>query len=274
MDKKTECRNTLRIVCVHNTMNCSWKEICASKAVILGLKRYSFRREYAATKLSQVGFTDIELVDAFDGFYGDVDTALRELGLQFIPTLGPGHKGCCYSHIRAWKQMIDDNVPYRIFFEDDVLPNANMHVIGEEYWKKTPKDFDILFFGNEMNPDDTKVTLSTEHVLVSPCYCLHAYMLSRTGAIKLFNMFQQEKPTRMIDMQIKYWQDKNTIRWYCWNGNIQQKSYPTYSTDLPWQFFLDIITPGRDTGIFFQNMRVGTTLEEKELFIPQLRLKT
>ena len=246
-------------------MDCSWKEICSSKVVVLGLERYSFRREYTAEKLSQVGFTNIELVNSFDGFYGDVDKALTELGVQFISTLGPGHKGCCFTHLHAWKQMIDDNVPYRVFFEDDVLPHLDIQKLGEEYWEKTPKDFDMLYLGSRMNSEDPRLIYSTEHIVSLPAYCTHAYMLSRTGAIKLLNMFQQQKPAIMIDMQLKFWHDTNKIIYYCWNGTIQQKSYPTFSNDLPWQMFPDIIDPERDAGMFYQNIRLGTSLESKEL---------
>ena len=95
----------------------TWEDICSSKALILGLKRYAFRREYTASKLAAVGFTNLELVDAFDGFKDDVDAALAQLDIKVNPTLGKGHKGCCQTHFSAWQQMIDDGVSFRIFLK-------------------------------------------------------------------------------------------------------------------------------------------------------------
>ena len=50
-----------------------------------------------------------------------------------------------------------------------------------------------------------------------------------------------------------------------------QKSFPTFDEGLPWQAFPDVISPQKDTGLFWQNMRVGTTLEHPtlQLAIPQ-----
>jgi site-specific DNA-methyltransferase (adenine-specific) len=43
----------------------SWTEVCSSKAIVMGLNRYAFRREYTAAKLSGVGFTNIEIAQLF-----------------------------------------------------------------------------------------------------------------------------------------------------------------------------------------------------------------
>jgi hypothetical protein len=79
------------------------------------------------------------------------------------------------------------------------------------------------------------------------------------------------KPVAMIDIQLVQWQVEGKVVWYCWNGTWTQKSYPTFDEGLPWQAFPDIITPQKDTGLFWQNMRVGTTLEHPtlQLTMPQ-----
>ena len=247
----------------------TWSEIYSSKALIFGLKRYSFRREYTASKLAAVGFTNIELVDAFDGFNDTVDDALASLGIRVNPTLGKGQKGCSQTHYAAWQQMIDDGVPYRVFFEDDVIPHLDMQRLGEKFWQATPKNFDILYMGNMMNPAETRLQTSEELILQLPTYCLHAYMLSRKGALKLMDLCMNSSyPLNMIDIQLYIFQETKQIIWYCWNGTTQQKSYPTYSDDLPWKIFSDVIVPVKDSGLFWQNMRLGTTLEKDVLQVP------
>jgi len=239
----------------------TWSDICSSKALIFGLKRYSFRREYTASKLAAVGFTNLEIMDAFDGHNEDVDSALTSLGIQVNPNLGKGHKGCCQTHYAAWKQMIDDGVPFRVFFEDDVIPHLDIKALGEKYWNATPKDFDMLYLGSMMNPEEKEFKNSPELILKLPSYCTHAYMLSRKGALRLMELCKISV-LHMIDIQLICWQDEKKLIWYCWNGTILQKSYPTYSDDLPWKMFPDIIVPMKDSGLFWQNMRVGTTLGE------------
>lgn len=254
----------------------SWSEVCAGKAVVMGLKRYAFRREYCAAKLKQVGFTNIEVVDSFDGFNDDVDAALRELGIQFNPALRPGHKGCSYTMMREWKRFLDSGDEFRIFFEDDAIGHLDLpKALGQKFWEATPKNFDILYMGSMMNPGDPDVANPNALVVQSPTYCLHAYILSRKGAQRLFTLAKvmnaQGQPLNMLDIQLVMWQVEKKLNWQVWNGTWTQKCYPTFDEGLPWQAFPDVITPQKDTGLFWQNMRVGTTLEHPtlQLTMPQ-----
>jgi len=258
------------------TLPSSWSDICSSKAIILGLKRYAFRREYSASRLGAAGFINIECVDSFDGFQENVDKALEDLGVQFNSELRPGHKGCSYSHMKAWKDMIDENVPFRVFFEDDCIGHLDLPKgLGQRFWDATPKEFDMLYMGNMMNMNDPQVENSENLVVKVPSYCMHAYMLTLDGAKKLWSLAKQMntegQPLNMLDIQVFIWQIENKINWYCWNGTWTQKSFPTFDEGLPWQAFNDVITPQKDTGLFWQNMRVGTTLEHPtlQLTIPQ-----
>lgn len=245
----------------------SWSDIYSSRILVFGLKRHNFRREYTASKLAAVGFTNLEIVDAFDGFNNDVDAALNSLGIKVNPSLGQGLKGCCQTHYSAWKQMIDDGVPYRVFFEDDVIPHSDIQILGEKYWDATPKDFDILYLGSMMNPDDKQLQDSKELILKLITYTTHAYILSRKGALRLMELCRSSI-LHMIDIQLVCWQDQKKLIWYCWNGTIQQKTCPTYSDDLPWKIFSDVIVPIKDSGLFWQNMRFGTTLINPVLQVP------
>jgi hypothetical protein len=254
----------------------SWTEVCSSKAIVMGLNRYAFRREYTAAKLSGVGFTNIEIVEAFDGFNQDVDKALNDLGIKFNPDLRPGHKGCCYTMMREWKRFIDSGDEYRLFFEDDAIPHLDLGKgLGQKFWDATPKDFDILYMGNMMRHGYSDLEDPKKLVIQVPTYCLHAYILTRKGAERMFNLAKlynnQGFYLSMLDIQLLDWQISGELNWQCWNGTWTQKSYPTFDPGLPWQAFQDIITPQKDTGLFWQNMRVGTTLEHPtlQITIPQ-----
>lgn len=253
----------------------SWKEVAESKAHILGLKRYAFRREYSASRLRAAGFTNIEEVDAFDGFMEDVDKALKEAGLLFNPELKPGHKGFSYTQMMAYKRIIDDNVPYRILFEDDALGHLDLPKgLGQKFWDATPKDFDVLYLGSMMgrNPelDDPE-----KLVVKLPTYTTHALLVTLSGAKKIWALakeaLEDNIPMQVLDIQLYIWQITGKLNCYCWNGTCTQKSFPTFDEGLPWQAFPDVILPEKDTGLFWQNMRLGTTLGHPtlQLTIPQ-----
>lgn len=254
----------------------SWIEVCSAKAVIMGLTRYAFRREYTAAKLATVGFTNIEIVEAFDGFHGDVDAVLDELGVKFNSGLRPGHKGCSYTMMREWKRFLDSGEEYRLFFEDDSLPHLELAKgLGQKFWDATPKDFDILYMGNMMGNGHPELQEPSKLVVQVPTYCLHAYILTRKGAQRMFDLAntynKKGHALNMLDIQLVQWQVAGELNWQCWNGTWMPRSYPTFDGGLPWQHFQDIITPEKDTGLFWQNMRVGTTLnhETLQLTMPQ-----
>ena len=251
----------------------NWSELCTSNVKMLGLSKYAFRRDYSAAKLGFIGFPNIDFVDALDGFDTDevsIDAALKTLTISCKPTLGKGEKACTYSHVSLWKKMIDANLPYMIVFEDDCLGHLDLPKgLGQRFWDATPKDFDIVYLGNMMNPSDSLLDDKTNLVVSVPAQCLHAYILSLKGAKKLISfldtLHKMNEQIHRIDIQLTQMQVNNTLRHYCWNGTLTQKSYPTYDDGLPWQAFSDIITPVKDTGLFWQNMRLGSSLEQPQL---------
>jgi GR25 family glycosyltransferase involved in LPS biosynthesis len=250
----------------------NWSDVTSQNAIIMGLQRYVFRREYSAARLGAVGFLNIEQIDSFDGFQNDVDKALEELGIQFRQDLGKGHKGCSYTHLREIKRMIDEEVPFRVFFEDDVLGHLDLpNGLGQKFWDATPKEFDILYLGNMMNIADPALINSNALVLQSYTYCMHAYMLTLQGAKRIWFLAKEMNAAglllNMLDVQLFLWQSEKKLNWQCWNGCWTQKSFPTFDAGLPWQAFPDIITPHKDTGLFWQNMRLGTTLGHPTLHL-------
>jgi GR25 family glycosyltransferase involved in LPS biosynthesis len=257
----------------------SWAELCSSPVHMLGLKRFSFRREYSAARLAACGFSNINFVDAFDGYRENVDEALRSLGILLKTDIKPGPKACFYTHVAEWKKMIDEDIPYRVFFEDDVLGHLDLpNGLGQTFWDATPKDFDMLYLGSMMNPAEPELYDPNNRIVNLPSYCTHAYIMTLEGAkkiIKLMNEINSNNiPLNNLDITLVEFQRHNRMNWYCWNGTNIQKSFPTFDEGLPWQAFSDVILPEKDMGLFWQNMRLGTTIshEELQLTIPKYRV--
>ena len=265
----------------------TWTELIQGKSFIIGLKKYGFRREHSAQLLRQTGFSNLEIVDGWDGYEdkAKTDAMLKEIGIELPPfekygsTVGYGHKGCTLSHVLAWRRVIDLNLPYCFIFEDDVIPHTDLlRGLGQEYWSLTlekKRDFDILYLGNMINPEDKRLYDPSEKILESGTYCLHAYLITLEGANRMLSQFIEITKARgfiyVIDVELYYMQSFGQIKYACWNGTNIPKPYPSFSDDLPWQFFPNIILPKKDTGLFYQNFRLGTSVgqEELQLTIPK-----
>jgi len=235
-----------------------WAAVCSSKACILGLKRFAFRREYTAEKLHQAGFTNLELVDAQDGF--DPTSSTETTGFKGTA----GRKAQAASHSSLWKRIVDESIPYMTIFEDDCLPHKDLgSELGSKFWNDTPKSFDIIYIGNAMNPSDPYIHDSSALVVPTVSFSLHAYILSLEGAKRLLSLVtmldQEEQPS--FAHQLAKWQMEGKLKGVSWNGTLQQKSYPTYDIGLPWPAFPDIITPQKDTGLVYTNIRLGSTIQ-------------
>jgi GR25 family glycosyltransferase involved in LPS biosynthesis len=185
-------------------------------------------------------------------------------------SLNSGSKGQIYSHIALWKRMVEESIPFLTIFEDDCLPHKELGKgLGQTFWNATPKDFDIVYLGNAMNPNDPLLKDPHTFVVPVPSFSLHSYILSLEGAKKILSFLKEFNsninPLETLQDHFIQWQKNKSINLYCWNGTWQQKSYPTYDGGLPWRAFQDIITPQKDTGLIWTNIRLGSTVRETKL---------
>jgi GR25 family glycosyltransferase involved in LPS biosynthesis len=241
----------------------TWEDVVKAKAYMISLEKYRFRGEYSKGLLEHVGFSNIEIIDGWDSCSDTrkTDAMMKSLGIH--QNLSYGHKGCTLSHILMWKRIVDENIPYCIIFEDDVIPHKKLaEGLGEEYWSKTPKNFDILYLGNMIQ--DNEILDPQKKITQSITYCLHAYMLTLEGARKIMSSLQEFMNMRgfinMNDIHLVELQVAKKIKHYCWNGKHIPKTDPTFDPQLPWQFFPSVILPKKDTGLFYQNYRLGSSV--------------
>ena len=112
--------------------------------------------------------------------------------------LTPGMIGCYLSHYLIFKQIVDDQLPYAVIFEDD----ANIH--PRIYSKKIqsiveedgtfPLDWDVILLGHWCKKC---VPVTNDYTNVQYFWGTHGYMVSQQGAQKLINLRENE-----ISMQI------------------------------------------------------------------------
>lgn len=237
--------------------NIKWGDVLAAPCYIVNMDKCSDRMQLTASRIAEAGFTNAHKFRAIDAENDDLDAAWREHGSPaFDPTdtefvTYKGKQGCALSHYGIWKDIMSKNIPFAVVFEDDVEFHKMWSQLGPKYWEATPKDFDILYLGSQIDiPLDG-------NVLVTPVFCTHAYVITRRGAEIMYNLCVNCKEgTRTIDciiidhMKGAFFSKGSYLpfKWYVWNGTMFQD--PIAMKRPEWA--------KRNSGLVFQDSSLGT----------------
>lgn len=252
------------------------EEIYNSPAFVIHLTNKCPERKGFFTKnIQDAGFTNMIIFEGVDASEPTIlmDTMKKFPKLKFDKELTKGQIGCCLSHFKLLLHIIENKISLSTIFEDDVLFHPDWKILSEKYYYHTPKNFDILFIGNQINPKNNKICNAST-------FCTHAYVVTLQGAKKLlssllcwdyynFNKFQPGYDLcglYNIDIMIKNIQDrilKKKLRplfiWYCWNGTY----HPCKDNILP-SNNLEIYNWNiRNTGLVFQYSEFISTITGK-----------
>jgi hypothetical protein len=238
------------------------------------------RTSFFKKNVTEAGYTDMRIFKGVNASnIEELDNCIKEFGnVKLHKDLGNGQKGCLFSHLNLYKHIISNNIPICTIFEDDVHFHSNWDYLARNYYHCTPKNFDIIFIGNQM--DECKTQNNVPIINTNSTFCTHAYIITIQGAKKmltyLLNWDYNEalkdgnnNPLTglfCIDIMIKNIQDrmnrkqlKKNLIWYCWNGT----KFPCNYNKLPLKGN-DI----RNTGLVFQDDNfisiVSRELQEKQ----------
>jgi GR25 family glycosyltransferase involved in LPS biosynthesis len=182
-----------------------------------------------------------------------------------------GNIGCNLSMLKVFLTIVQNKIPYASIFEDDILFHDEWNRLAPDFFKNTPKNFDIIYMGNQI--DECKYNNDIPRINKKSCFCMHAIIISLKGASKMLNLilnwdYNAEYATKCMDRKadgitncdiiLKNYQDRinkkelnpNTLIWYCWNGTRNSCQY----NKLP----LDNNRTSRNTGLVFQNLDFET----------------
>lgn len=157
-------------------------------AYCINLERRPDRRQDAQEEFEKFGI-DAEIWKATDGKLGAPD------GID----IKDAEWGCADSHIRIWRDIVEQNYEMGLIFEDDVkiLPNFN-EKLGQML-QEAPANWDFINLG----PLDARVG----NKYVSPllregaAYGTHCYLISNRGARKMA-LWDAKDLKYGIDLQI------------------------------------------------------------------------
>jgi hypothetical protein len=254
----------------------SWDQLLAeAPCFVLGLERYGERGADSCCRLQELGFQRIFLAEGVDGHAlpAELEAVGEGLfpGLRWKDNLSPGHIGCSLGHMRLIHHIATSGIPYALIFEDDVLPHSGLKEYGPIWWadtiawEKKHGMLDLVLLGNQMNPAEL-VGKEEMRVVESPAYCLHAYVLTASGARKILDMINifiySGREMYMFDIFMYKMMCERMLHYLCWNRGHLNVGWPVFSLEMPLAYVKrnDVAVWNRDTGLFYQNARWGTTI--------------
>jgi GR25 family glycosyltransferase involved in LPS biosynthesis len=161
--------------------------------------------------------------------------------------------------MRVLNHIIDQKIPIANIFEDDIHFHPNWDSLSNYYYGLTPKDYDILFIGNQLYFTNELPEITKEY-----WYCMHAYIITLDGAKKLRDMILQYslenrlcEIDRMIMHVLYYTRTKDLIPpfvSYSWNG-----------TKYPCEHNTSERIYNRNTGLVFQNTNFISEIDDSKI---------
>lgn len=173
--------------------------------------------------------SEIHVNYGFDGKYYENESEEEKIMYNKISNkLLPGEKGCLISHIRIYKEMIKNNIPFAMIFEDDCILCDDFKNKIQLIVNEMPKDTEILYFGGRFNADfkmkDNSYKNITENIVahntknwshrdhLNDDRGTFGYIISQSLAIKLINYFENNY---CLSYPVDHW-----LMMICMNTNI------------------------------------------------------
>ena len=153
------------------------------KKYVINLERRKDRLEKFFKNCPITPVSDFIVVKAFDGKFMkynlNSENYTEELDWfhnSFRTNINPGERGCFISHLRVYKEMVENNIPMALIFEDDVIfDNKDSKQIYDNVVTEIPSDFDIIYLGSHKPGGGLISTLNEEYYkYITPHISKHA----------------------------------------------------------------------------------------------------
>ncbi len=164
-----------------------------------------FMKSFEASDVNKIQLTKISAVDG-----GELDISkvpLSEVArgeLKQIETTGfrskhyqltRGAIGCYLSHVKVWRDIVDNGHRHGLIFEDDVNIPKDLYHKMEKSMKNIPNDWDIILFGYHCKDCENM----KGYRKVNRFILLHCYAISNSGIIKILKTNSLFPITQQID---------------------------------------------------------------------------
>jgi glycosyl transferase family 25 len=244
--------------------------IMTAPSFIINLPRSRNRIPYVYNQIVKAGYMNVHVFDAVDGTNStEVNDAKILFNGPKIDDIKLGAIGCLLSHMKVLSHIIQNNIPVATIFEDDVHFHPEWETLSKHYYDLTPKDYEVLFMGNQLNsclvPQKDISEITTEY-----CYCMHAYVVTLEGAKKMLDTILHYKLGKglcevdCILFNLIRYNKKNDLphpfTFYSWNGTKYPCSYNKITKDNC-----------RNTGLVFQNLAFVSQIDDSKIIRKPLK---
>lgn len=204
----------------------TWDDVLNLPCYILNMDRAQDRMLVALNRIKKAGFTNVQRYRAVDGKNDNIEEEWKKYGSPRFASRdwdfcnNKGKQACAMGHYGIWFDIVQNKHAYAVIFEDDVQFHKYWDILAPEYWNITPRNFDIMYIGSQIESDIPGLVIST------PLYCTHAYIISLQGASKLFKLcLSWYEGVYTIDCMLfdrmKEILDNNKLwfTWYAWRAS-------------------------------------------------------
>lgn len=193
----------------------------------------NFIEQYIQSDLKEIQFNRMRAIDGKALRMEDYvsPTALKEIldaetnGYRTKHyQLSRGGVGCYLSHQGVYKKIAEQDTPYALIFEDDVDIDPQLLAKSNVAMKLVPDDWDIVLLSCFCIKCDRYDVYSQ----VERFYLLHAYMIRKEAAAKMFKLLEEKPVEQQIDWEISSMITRHKFKVYCLRDSMaRQKGFTT-----------------------------------------------
>lgn len=199
-----------------------------------------FVEQYSASDLAPIQFTRLEAVDGkkidFSKYvsqkaYNEIMNAEKRGYRVKHYQLTRGAVGCYLSHMEIYKLIAKGNADYALIFEDDVhFQRKDMMQEIQSQIANMPTDWDMILLGCICYVCNN----FESYYDVNKFILLHAYMITKSAAIKILNVLEKMPIEQQIDAVFSKMADEDILRIYCLKKQLAvQKSAMGTTIQIP-----------------------------------------
>jgi GR25 family glycosyltransferase involved in LPS biosynthesis len=205
----------------------TFAEFCSAPTFLVNMERNPERLVQSTARLATAGFTDIRRFAGVDAKSADLPAEWAKHGSPTFWTgdrafceTHKGKQGCMLSHLNLLRHVIQEEIPFFVVFEDDVLFHSRWAELAPAFYAETPQDFHLLYMGAWVE-ETTDV-----RIIKSPLLCTNAMAMTLEGAKMIYSFLTTyQTGTYTIDCMLYNlqqrlcagWQMQWPLRWYGWN---------------------------------------------------------
>lgn len=159
------------------------------KAYVINLERSPERKIYMQELLKKHSSLDVEFVAAVDGKELNEDDKKRQFDVdKFYSRYSlyprPGEIGCTLSHQKCYRKIVEEDIPYALILEDDIIEPENITLIFEVLERLMSEKEPRIILASGWFWYYSTSTLSGNYKLakVYDAFLTHAYLINQAAA--------------------------------------------------------------------------------------------